>query len=124
MMTFDEIRATAQDGARYWAIGENGRKYSATYSADFGGVMFFCIPAEIAVIGYEKRDIKTFIAHTDGNYTGADLMREYAVKNGYKIENTMLFKTVITIDGKQYEYDRIAKSKDSDSVTVTLAEVA
>lgn len=124
MMTFDEIKATAQDGARYWAIGENGRKYSATYSADFGGVMFFCIPAEIAVIGYEKRDIKTFTAYTDGNYTGADLMREYAVKNGYKIENTMLFKTVITIDGKQYEYDRIAKNKDGDSVTVTLAEVA
>lgn len=124
MLSFDEIRATAQDGARFWAIGDNGRKYSATYSADFGGVMFFCIPAEIAVIGYEQRDIKTFTARTRDNYTGADLMREYAVKNGYKIELTRLFQTVITIDGKQYEYDRIAKNNDGDSVTVTLAEVA
>lgn len=53
ILELEEIKATAKDGARYWAIGENGRKYPATFSAKyFGGVMFFCIPAEIKVIGY------------------------------------------------------------------------
>lgn len=125
MLSFEEIKATAQDGARFWAIGENGRKYSATYSAEhFGGVMFFCIPAEVKIVGYEQRSIKTFTAKMRENYTGGDLVREYARANGYPVDITRLFQTVVTIDGKKYEYDRIAKNSDGDSLTVTIAEIA
>lgn len=55
MLTFEDIKATAQDGAKYWAIGENGRRYPVTYSTEyFGGILFCCIPAEIEIIGYEE----------------------------------------------------------------------
>lgn len=125
MLSFEEIRATAQDGARFWAIGENGRKYSATYSAEhFGGTMFFCIPAEVKVIGYEQRIFLQFKTKDRENFTftGASLMEEYAKENGYKIEHTPLFQTLININGKIYEYDHI--ERNADGLTVTLAQVA
>lgn len=53
MKTFEEITATNRDG-EYYAIGNNGKQYNAHYNAEFG-VMFFCIPASVEIIGYIER---------------------------------------------------------------------
>lgn len=125
LLTFEQIKATGTDGARYWAISENWRKYSATYSTEhFGGTLFFCIPSDVKIIGYKERSIKTFTTKMRENYTGGDLLHEYAKANGYELDITRFFQTVVTIDGKRYEYDRIAKNEDGESMTVTIAEVA
>ena len=36
--------AEVTEPGKYWAIGDNGRAYSATYTLKYGGVFFFCIP--------------------------------------------------------------------------------
>ena len=123
LLTWEEINRTAEDGARYWAIGENGHKYSSVYTTKQGGNMFFCIPAEVKILGYVERSIKTFAARPQGNFTGGELIRKYGKENGYAVDNSDWFRTVITIDGKQYEYDRFDDNSDG-SVTVTIAEVA
>ena len=50
MKTFDEVVATNKDG-KYYAIGDNGKQYSASYSAKFE-CMFFAIPSTVKIIGY------------------------------------------------------------------------
>ena len=53
MKTFEEIAAANKDG-EYYAIGDNGKQYSASYNAEFG-CMFFAIPAIVEIIGYIER---------------------------------------------------------------------
>lgn len=53
MLTLEQIIDMDEDGARFWAIGNNGRKYHATYSAKFK-VIFFTIPSEVEILGYER----------------------------------------------------------------------
>lgn len=38
----------------YFAIGNNGRAYHATYVNKYfpGGVFYFCIPANVKILGY------------------------------------------------------------------------
>lgn len=56
MKTFQEIRTEAENGAEFYAIGDNGEKYPATFSAEYmGGIMFFCIPANVQILGYIER---------------------------------------------------------------------
>ena len=38
----------------YYAIGDNGKKYNASYDADLG-CMFFAIPASVQIVGYIER---------------------------------------------------------------------
>ena len=44
--------AEVTEPGKYWAIGDNGRAYSATYTLKYGGVFFFCIPAAVKILGY------------------------------------------------------------------------
>ena len=53
MLTLEQIIDMDEDGAKFWAIGNNGRKYHATYSAKFK-VIFFAIPSEVEILGYER----------------------------------------------------------------------
>ena len=53
MKTLHEIKATNKDGS-YYAIGSNGKRYEASYSAQFG-VMFFAIPDSVQILGYIER---------------------------------------------------------------------
>lgn len=41
---------------KYLAHGDDGKKYSATKVNKYipGGVMFFCIPAGVKILGYER----------------------------------------------------------------------
>ena len=50
--TFDQIATENKDG-KYIALGNNGKKYDASYSSQFG-CMFFCIPQTVKVVGYIK----------------------------------------------------------------------
>lgn len=54
--TIEQIRAEKAAG-EYFAVRDDGKKYSATFTNEYGGVMFFCIPDEDSkrIIGYEKR---------------------------------------------------------------------
>ncbi len=55
LLSLAEIRTDEQnDGAKFYAIGNNGRKYSATYSKKFGGVMYFAIPYDVEILGYKR----------------------------------------------------------------------
>lgn len=51
MITIDEIKGKAVDGEKFFAIGDNGKKYTAVYDAEFQ-VMFFCIPDTVKIVGY------------------------------------------------------------------------
>ena len=53
MKSFEEIATTKKDG-EYYAIGNNGKQYIASYSAVFE-CMFFCIPSSVEIIGYIDR---------------------------------------------------------------------
>lgn len=53
MLTMDQIIEMNEDGAKFWAIGNNGRKYHAIYDAKFK-VIFYAIPSEIEILGYER----------------------------------------------------------------------
>ena len=44
--------AEVTEPGKYWAIGDNGRAYSATYILKYGGAFFFCIPAAVKILGY------------------------------------------------------------------------
>ena len=44
--------AEATEPGKYWAIGDNGRAYRATYTLKYDGVFFFCIPAAVNILGY------------------------------------------------------------------------
>lgn len=50
MKTLEEITKSG----KYYAIGNNGKKYEATFCADLG-VMFFCIPSSVEIVGYIER---------------------------------------------------------------------
>lgn len=54
--TIEQIRAEKAAGD-YFAVRDDGKKYEASFTNDYGGVMFFCIPDEDSarIIGYEKR---------------------------------------------------------------------
>lgn len=51
MKTFEEIKNNNLCG-EYFAITKSGKKYDATFTNDYGGVMFFCIPYDEIIIGY------------------------------------------------------------------------
>ena len=53
MKSYEEIRNNNQNGT-FYAIGSDGKKYAAAYSAKFC-CMFFCIPSHVTVLGYIKR---------------------------------------------------------------------
>lgn len=53
MLSLEQIIDMNEDGAKFIAIGNNGRKYNAVYSAEFK-VMFFAIPSEVKILGYER----------------------------------------------------------------------
>ena len=53
MKSFDEIKRTNKDG-EFYAIGDNGKQYTASYSAKFEA-MFFAIPASVEIVGYIER---------------------------------------------------------------------
>lgn len=44
--------AEVTEPGEYWAIGDNGRAYHATYVLKYGGVFFFCIPHTVKILGY------------------------------------------------------------------------
>ena len=48
--------AEVTEPGKYWAIGDNGRAYSATYTLKYGGVFFFCIPAAVKSWGMYRRE--------------------------------------------------------------------
>ena len=52
VLTSDEVEKPGD----YWALGDNGRSYRASYTDKYmetlGGVFFFAIPAEVKIIGY------------------------------------------------------------------------
>ena len=54
MKTLEKIREAKASG-NYYAVSRRGKKYEAAYTTDYGGVMFFCIPREEEIIGYEER---------------------------------------------------------------------
>lgn len=54
MKTLEEIREAKASG-NYYAVSRRGKKYEAAYTTEYGGVMFFCIPREEEIIGYEER---------------------------------------------------------------------
>lgn len=54
--TLEEIRKSGISEGEFFAIGVNGEKYPASYSAKYcGGVMFFCIPSNVEIWGYSER---------------------------------------------------------------------
>ena len=54
MKTLEEIREAKASG-NYYAVSRRGKKYEAAYTTEYGGGMFFCIPREEEIIGYEER---------------------------------------------------------------------
>lgn len=50
MKTLNEITKSGD----YYAIGDNGKKYNASYNAELE-CMFFAIPASVNIIGYIER---------------------------------------------------------------------
>lgn len=53
MKSLKEIKAANRDGD-YYAVSSFGALYEAHYNAEFG-VMFFCIPESVEIIGYIER---------------------------------------------------------------------
>ena len=53
LISFDEI-AKKHIAGEYLAIGNNGKSYHASYVPKYepSGVMFFCIPASVKILGY------------------------------------------------------------------------
>lgn len=51
MKTLNEITKSGE----YYAIGNNGKKYEATYCSDLG-CMFFCVPSTVEIIGYIEKN--------------------------------------------------------------------
>lgn len=53
LISFDEIAKKHITG-EYLAIGNNGKSYRASYVPKYepSGVMFFCIPNSIEILGY------------------------------------------------------------------------
>ena len=54
LYSFEEVKKLSEDNSEWLAICDNGKKYHATYTTNYGGVMFFCIPDTVRVIGYLK----------------------------------------------------------------------
>lgn len=55
MLTLEEIKSKSLAGD-YTAITESGRRYAATYITEYGGCMFYCIPSDEVIIGYEPKE--------------------------------------------------------------------
>lgn len=55
LISFEEI-AKEHIAGEYLAIGSNGKSYHASYVPKYepSGVMFFCIPADVEILGYLK----------------------------------------------------------------------
>nr|DAM58544.1 MAG TPA: hypothetical protein [Bacteriophage sp.] len=53
LISFDEIAKKHMTG-EYLAIGNNGKSYHASYVPKYepSGVMFFCIPQSVEILGY------------------------------------------------------------------------
>ena len=53
LISFDEI-AKKHTAGEYLAIGDNGKSYHASYVPKYepSGVMFFCIPDSVEILGY------------------------------------------------------------------------
>lgn len=53
LISFDEI-AKKHIAGEYLAIGNDGKSYRASYVPNYepSGVMFFCIPASVKILGY------------------------------------------------------------------------
>lgn len=49
----EEIKGNEMQG-EYFAIGDNGKAYHATYVNKYilGGVFYFCIPENVKILGY------------------------------------------------------------------------
>lgn len=55
LISFEEI-ANKHTAGEYLAIGNNGKSYHASYVPKYrpSGVMFFCIPDSVEILGYLK----------------------------------------------------------------------
>lgn len=53
MKSLEEVKSSRIEG-EYIAIAESGRRFKASFTNNYGGVMFFCIPSDEIIIGYEK----------------------------------------------------------------------
>ena len=53
LISFEEI-AKKHIAGEYLAIGDNGKSYHASYVPEYepSGVMFFCIPSDVEILGY------------------------------------------------------------------------
>jgi len=53
MLKESEINGDEMQG-NYFAIGDNGKAYQASYVNKYlpGGTFFFCIPASVKILGY------------------------------------------------------------------------
>lgn len=56
LISFEEI-AKKHTAGEYLAIGNDGRSYNASYVPDYepSGVMFFCIPTDVKILGYVEK---------------------------------------------------------------------
>ena len=54
MLLINDILKTDLDGGEYIAHCTDGNNYEATYNAELKN-MFFCIPADVEVLGYSKK---------------------------------------------------------------------
>lgn len=68
LLTIKEISRQGQDG-EYIAVGNNGRRYSAYYSAEHE-CMFFCIPSYVKILGYVTAEVAENVSEA------AELLRE------------------------------------------------
>jgi hypothetical protein len=55
MLTFEEISTTQTEDKEYIAIGDNDKEYDAHWTTKYNGVMFFCIPSTVQVLGYKEK---------------------------------------------------------------------
>lgn len=92
MYTLDEIRA-ANDSGNYYAITESGRKYEASYTTEYGGVMFFCIPSTEKIIGYKRRTVFLDNIHRES------CAQNFLEVNGFKPIGTFYTKAAELKDG-------------------------
>lgn len=55
LISFEEI-AKEHKAGEYLAVGNDGKEYHASYVPKYrpSGVMFFCIPADVEILGYLK----------------------------------------------------------------------
>lgn len=53
MKSLEKVKNSRIEG-EYIAIAESGRRFKASFTNNYGGVMFFCIPSDEIIIGYEK----------------------------------------------------------------------